>query len=314
MILIKDLYDGEHIFSQFLVSSVAKCASAKGKNYLNVTLQDCSGEILGKRWEILAGDETLLSVGSIVSIEGDVLLYNGSLQLNIRSVEPVEASGIDYSRFVMQAPVDFKTLEAKLDSYLSSFENDEISVLTNHLIEKYREKYVNHPAAVRNHHAYLHGLLFHSLSMADLGEAVCRLYPSLNRDILIAGALLHDLGKVIELSGPVGTKYTVEGKLLGHISIMVAEIRMAAQELKIEGEVPLLLEHMILSHHGKPEYGSPVHPLTREALALSMIDDFDAKMGVLDRAEKDIVPGDFTQRIFALDDSFFYVPKFDKEK
>jgi len=313
MILIKDLYDGEHIFSQFLVSASAKCASTKGKNYLNVTLQDSSGEILGKRWEIYPGDEALLSVGNIVSVEGDVLLYNGSLQLNIRSVEPVDEGNIDYSRFVMQAPIDFAFLEKKLSNYLSSFKNKEVSLITNHLIKKYYDSYVNYPAAVRNHHAFLHGLLFHSLSMADLAEAICKLYPSLNRDILVAGTLLHDLGKVIELSGPIATKYTLEGKLLGHISIMAMEVHETAKELKIEGEISILLEHMILSHHGKLEYGSPVHPLTREALALSMIDDFDAKMAVLDRAEKDVVPGEFTQRITALDYAYFYVPS-NKEK
>ena len=149
--------------------------------------------------------------------------------------------------------------------------------------------------------------------MADLAEQVCKLYSKLNRDWVIAGALIHDLGKTIELSGPIATKYTIEGNLVGHISIMVAEIRMACKELKIEGEKLTLLEHMIASHHSKPEFGSPVPPLTREALALAMIDDFDAKMNIVDKAVENADLGSFTEKIFALDGRAYYVPSYEKK-
>jgi 3'-5' exoribonuclease len=137
-------------------------------------------------------------------------------------------------------------LEKKLDAYLDSLQNEDVAKLTRHIIAKFRAKYVDWPAAVRNHHNFVSGLLYHSLTMADLAEKVCQIYPSLNRDVLIAGTLIHDIGKTVELSGPVATQFTLEGKLLGHISIMQAEVRMAAKELGMTGEIPVIMEHMVL--------------------------------------------------------------------
>ena len=145
--------------------------------------------------------------------------------------------------------------------------------------------------------------------MAELGDFLAKKYAPVNRDLLITGILLHDLGKIVELEGPVIYHYSVEGKLLGHISIMVSEIRMAAKELGIDNETPLLLEHMVLSHHDKPEYGSPVSPLTKEALLLTYIDNMDSKMAIVDKALEGINPGEFTQKIFPLDGRTMYKPK-----
>jgi 3'-5' exoribonuclease len=147
--------------------------------------------------------------------------------------------------------------------------------------------------------------------MLKLAESFSTLYPSLNRDLLYAGVILHDLGKVFELSGPVSTIYTVEGNLLGHISIMVNEIGKAAEELAIEGEEVMLLQHLVLSHHGKEEWGSPKKPLIKEAEMLHLIDNVDAKMNMLDRALTKVKPGEFTERIFALDNRSFYKPTID---
>lgn len=148
----------------------------------------------------------------------------------------------------------------------------------------------------------------HVVSMLKLSEAICNLYPTLNRDLLYAGVILHDIGKVIELSGPVGTMYTVEGNLLGHISIMVNEIGQAATELKIEGEEVMLLKHLVLSHHGKEEWGSPKKPMIQEAEILHYIDNIDAKMNMLTRALDKTKPGEFTERLFPLDNRSFYKP------
>ena len=144
--------------------------------------------------------------------------------------------------------------------------------------------------------------------MADLASYLYKIYDA-DYDILITGCLLHDLGKVIELEGPIVYKYSLEGKLLGHISIMVSEIRKAAQELNITSEIPLLLEHMVLSHHGQPDFGSPIMPLTKEALLLSLIDNLDSKMVVVNKALNDVEPGNFSNKIFPLDKRSFYKPK-----
>jgi 3'-5' exoribonuclease len=149
----------------------------------------------------------------------------------------------------------------------------------------------------------------HTVSMADIGLFLCDYYKDIDRDILLTGILLHDMGKCIEFEGPAVYKYSLEGKLLGHISIMMAEIRRAAIGLNITSEVPILLEHMVLAHHGQHEFGSPVLPLTKEALLLSLIDNLDSKMVILDKALSAVNPGEFTQKIFPLDNRMFYKPK-----
>ena len=145
--------------------------------------------------------------------------------------------------------------------------------------------------------------------MAELGDFLAKKYAPVNRDLLITGILLHDIGKVIELEGPVVYKYSTEGKLLGHISIMMGEIRMAASTLHITSEIPMLLEHMILSHHDKPDFGSPVMPMIKEALLLTYIDNLDSKMAIADKALDAVEPGEFTQKIFPLDGRSLYKPK-----
>ncbi len=154
------------------------------------------------------------------------------------------------------------------------------------------------------------GLAYHVVSMLRIAKSLAGLYPSLDTDLLYAGVILHDLGKVRELSGPIDTTYTVEGKLLGHISIMSNELTEAAKELGIEGEEVLVLQHLILSHHGKGEWGSPKAPAIREAEVLHMIDNVDAKINMMDRALERVQPGTFSERIKPLDNRSFYKPGF----
>ena len=252
--------------------------------------------------------------------------------MKVMSVEKVDDSAIDWSAYIPSAPVSEKELEAKLDAYVSSIQDEAIHAIVARLLEKYKEKYLNWPAASRNHHAFVSGLLYHSVTMADLAAKVSRVYSSLNRDLMIGGTLIHDIGKVMELSGPNATFYTVQGRLIGHISIGQAEVREVAKELGYYAfvelpqseqdrlakenapefhcyEIALQMEHIILSHHGKYEFGSPVLPLTREALAISLIDDFDAKMLVLDNAYSGVNPGEPTGRIGSLDNRYFYLPR-----
>ena len=149
----------------------------------------------------------------------------------------------------------------------------------------------------------------HSVSIAEHADYFSRFYQDVNRDLIVTGALIHDFGKMIELEGPTVYHYSVEGQLLGHISIMCGELRIAQKELGITSEIPLLLEHIVLSHHGQMEFGSPVLPLTREALLISMIDNLDSKMLVLDKAYEEVNKGEFTQKIYSLDNRSFYKAK-----
>lgn len=309
MILVKDIADGMHVRGEYLVNSLIQGVSNAGKKYLTIVLQDKTGTIDGKKWEIEDGDLEVFAPRHVVYVEGEANLFKNTLQLKILSGTEVPSNNVNLDNFVAPAPVAKDVLAKKLDGYLASLKDGELKTLVTAIIAKYRDRFLDWPAAVRNHHAFRSGVLYHSLSMADLAEQVAKLYPTLDRDMLISGCLLHDLGKCVELSGPVATEYTLEGKLLGHINIMADIIREEATRLGISGETPDLLEHMILAHHGKPDFGSPVLPLTREAMALSMIDDFDAKMNMLDKALEGTKPGNWTERIFAFDNRSFYKPK-----
>lgn len=306
---IKDFLEGDLIRGPLLVVNANKGITNNGLAYMNVTLQDKTGTIEAKKWDINEADAALINVGNVILVDGDVLNYRDNLQVKIRAVSKVNDDEFDATRFTMASPIPLPELEKRLDGYLNSLKDKDIALLTKTLVGKYYKSYIAYPAAVRNHHEFASGLLHHTIQMADLGEAIVNLYPSIDRDMLIAGILLHDLGKTLELSGPIIPKYTLEGKLIGHISITHAEIQKSIEVLKINSETATLLSHMVLSHHGKYEYGSPVLPLTREAYLLSVIDDLDAKMMILDKAYDQTPEGEFSTRIYAMDDRSFYKPK-----
>ena len=159
---------------------------------------------------------------------------------------------------------------------------------------------------MKNHHDFVSGLATHVLGMLHMADALCKQYILLNRDLLIAGVILHDIGKLIELSGAVVTDYTKEGKLLGHISIMQSKVEEKAKQLGYTGEEVLLLRHMILAHHGQYAYGSPVLPMIPEAEMLYLLDNMDARMQSMEKALAPIEPGGFTPRIFAMENRFLY--------
>ncbi len=178
------------------------------------------------------------------------------------------------------------------------------------MLDKVNEKFYKYPAASKIHHGYMGGLAEHTLGMAAVAEDIASLYPQLDRDLLIAGVLIHDLGKTAELGGLIQSEYSEEGKLTGHISIGHAWLVEVADEKGLaDTEEALLLRHMVLSHHGKLEYGSPITPEIPEAEVLSLIDNLDARLNTLKNALAGIKPGQWTQRIFALENRQFYKPR-----
>ena len=330
--MISDFKDGERLIADLLVVDCKKGVTSTQKAYLTLVFQDASGIIEGKKWDFDPDDEALFVKGQIVSVQFDVLKYREALQLKVLTGRKVSQQGLDWSRFIPNAPVGLDAMRAKLQAYVDSFTNKDVKDLVNGLLRRFGEKYFQWPAAVRNHHNYVSGLLYHSLTMADMALKVAEVYPSLDRDILIGGTIIHDLGKTIELSGPNVTQYTLEGKLLGHISIGHAECREVAKELGFyayddlpesektpshplyrKKEIAVVFEHIVLSHHGKQEFGSPVLPLTREAFVIALIDDLDAKMAILDKAYEGLEKGTFTARLPNMDDRYFYYPLYSKE-
>lgn len=306
---INEFAAGERIDVELLVTNCTKGVSNAGSPYLNVSFQDKTGLIEGKKWDAQEMDSIILEVGKIVKVVADVIEYRGSKQLKICSVEELDQSSVDFSHICMPSPVPKEELIRKLNGYINGIKNQDCKAIVTKIINDNYDAYTTYPAASRNHHEYMSGLLFHTISMTEMATLIASYYDSIDKDMLITGALLHDVGKVVELSGPVATKYTLEGKLLGHISIAMATVRKTAEELNITSEIPTLLEHMILSHHGSKEFGSPVLPLTREALVLHFVDDLDSKMNILDKALIDTPEGEWTQRIIAMDGRAFYKPK-----
>ena len=308
MKMISEFTDHDHIEGQFLLGSVSKGVNATGGSYFSVELRDASGQITAKKWDATLDDEQIYVTGNVINVIGETNKYRDALQLKILSASVVPLEEIDVDRFVKAPPISKEELINKFNNYVKSIKNEDCQKLLKYMINKFDDKLYNYPAAVSIHHEYSSGLLVHSLTMADIAAMLCPIYDA-DYDLVITGCLLHDMGKIIELEGPIVYKYSLEGKLLGHISIMCAEIRKAAEELKITSEVPVLLEHMVLSHHGQQEFGSPVMPLTKEALLLSLIDNLDSKMVVVSKATEDLEPGSFSTKVFPLDNRSFYKPK-----
>lgn len=309
MKFIKEFTEGDRISTQFLVSNVTRGVNNIGSAYLNIELRDCTGTIPAKKWEIEPDDEKTIAVGNIIAATVEVIRYRESLQAKVITARYVDPSEIDLVRFVSAPPIKKEVLIEEFNSYRNSIKQSECKALLEYFIKKYESTLFIYPAASSIHHEYSSGLLMHIVSMCKMGEFFANNYKNINRDLLITGIMLHDIGKLTELEGPVVFHYSLEGKLIGHISIMAAEIKEATNKLGLKGEIPLLLQHMILSHHGQLEYGSPVLPLTVEALVLNLVDNADSKMTILNKAIDEVQEGEFTTKIFPLDGRQFYKHK-----
>ena len=307
--MIADFKEHDHINGQFLIGSVSRGVNASGAAYLNLELRDASGSINGKKWDVNPDDDNIYISGNVVLIDGEIIKYKDNLQMKIMSGELVDPAEVDAAKFVKAPPIPKEELIKRFNAHVDSIKDKDCRVILDYLIAKLSPQLYDYPAAVSVHHDYASGLLMHTISMADIGDYLANYYPHINRDLLMTGILLHDMGKCIEFEGPAVYKYSLKGKLLGHISIMASEVAEATEKLNLKGETPILLQHMVLSHHGQHEFGSPVLPLTKEALLLSLIDNIDSKMVCVEKNLETIKPGEFTQKIFALDNRMFYKPQ-----
>src|SRR5699024_8698842 len=304
---VGDTFDGF-----LLIKEAQKGTASNGKPFLTLFLVDASGEIETKVWDVSKENEEALIAEKVVKVGGDIIDFRGKLQLRLKQLRLAQVTdGVRVSDFLQKAPINQDELRQKLTEAIFKMKNQNIQRIVRKKVEKYDEDLYIYPAASRFHHAFVSGLAYHIVSMLEIGRSLCDIYPELNRDLIYAGIILHDIGKVHELSGAVSTTYTVEGTLLGHISMMVSEIDEVAKELDIDSEETLILKHMVLSHHGKPEWGSAKMPLIREAEILHLIDMIDAKMNMMNKALAQTKPGEFTERLFAMDNRSFYKPTFE---
>lgn len=286
-IQIKEITDGQAVHDLFLVREMNRGETKAGKPYLSLVLMDASGEISGRIWE---NAEQLMNEcpnGAVVSVSAQAQAYKGILQLRIDSLKRVAESEVDMALFVPSVQGNVSAMAKELVKLAGSVENPFLKELLLTLFgeRKLMAAMKKAPAAKAMHHAYVGGLLEHTLAVARLADSVSTLYPSLDRSLLLAGALLHDLGKLKEFNfDSFPFEYSDRGRLVGH---MVLGIEMIQEKITgISGfpeELADRLKHLILSHHGRHEFGSPSLPMMQEAFALNFLDDLDAKINYLDR-------------------------------
>ncbi|HCU41973.1 HD domain-containing protein [Leuconostoc falkenbergense] len=310
--LLANYQDSEHVDSFALIKSADVRLTKNGKTYIGLVFSDRSGDLPGNLWDATEEQITRFVPGKIVKLQGVRGSYHDQPQVQITNVRLTESGEPENpSDFMVHAPIKEADMNDALNDYILLIVNPTWNRLVRRLFTQYHDAFLRYPAAKSNHHAFAGGLAFHSLSIAKLAKGVAGQYPQLNQELLIAGALLHDLGKTIELSGPVATQYTLSGNLIGHITLIDEQIVLAARELKfdLQDEDLILLRHVVLSHHGILEYGSPVRPVVMEAEVLHQLDELDAGIQMMSGVLEKTADGSFSDRVFGLDNRKFYKPE-----
>jgi 3'-5' exoribonuclease len=266
-----------------------------GNLYLQVELSDRGGTISARLWNATEDIYRAFEDGDYVRVEGVAQMYQGAMQIIASHVSRALSSEIDPQDFLPLVSVDLDRLTARLREMLRGLANPHLRAIAECFLidEEFMQKFTRSPAGVKNHHAYLGGLLEHVVNLMETATRVAPLYSAIDAELLLMGAFLHDLGKVDELSYARGFAYTDEGQLIGHLVMAVGMLdKKVAQAEELTGEsIPastvLRLKHMIVSHHGEYEFGSPKLPMTLEAVALHLLDNLDAKIHSFQQQMKD---------------------------
>ncbi len=293
---------GQMIDGFLLVRAAEQRTSSNGSKYLDLTLSDRLSEVNAKMWD---GQTPAPKPSTVVKVRGMMLEYNGRPQLRVDKMRPVEeGDGVDLAQLVPCAPDPSADMMRQVNERIDRIASEPLKALVRYRIDECRAQLEYYPAASKLHHAERSGLLHHITTMLKDADAISAIYPQLDGDLLAAGVMLHDLSKIREFDADemgLVSDYSAEGNLIGHLVRGVAELHQAGEVLNTPPELLMLLEHMVLSHHDLPEYGSPRRPMIPEAEALHLIDLLDARMFEMDRAIKAINPGGFTERIWSLD-------------
>lgn len=293
-----------------LIKTLDKKSTRNGKPYLDMILADSTGEISAKLWDYDEMKHADLTPAMPVKVRGSEEEFKGAPQFRISNIRPIaESDDFDVSTLVVSSPVDSNWMLNEIYETVDGFEDEELRKIVRYLLHNRGESLLSAPAAVNMHHAERGGLLFHTLSMLRVAERICEVYPFLDRELLLSGVIIHDLGKIDEMQISdlgLATKYTVQGELVGHLVKGAEEISKAATELGISEETEILLEHMVISHHGQPEFGAAKLPSFAEAEVLSVIDNLDATLFEFNTAIDNVAVGEFSSRQWALDNRKIY--------
>lgn len=293
-----------------LITQSEKKVTAKGKDYLDLVLSDNSGEISAKYWDYNEATQGQFPAETLVKVRGTISQYNGADQFRVERIRrTVETDNVDISDFVRSAAYQSEFMFDRLIACVQSFADKDLQALVLHLLQANREMLLKWPAAFKLHHAIRGGLLMHTLSIVRLCEGVCKVYPFVDADLLIAGAILHDIAKLSEFevgNSGIASGYTTEGNLIGHLVKGAMLIDETAKALGTPAEKSMLLQHMVLSHHGEPDFGAAVRPAFLEAELLSELDLMDARVYQIAEAVAPLQPGAFSNRLWALDNRKIY--------
>lgn len=283
---LKTLKDGDSVRRYLEVRAVDIRKTRLGDPYLNLVIGDASGGLPAKLWpEGVRRWGTDFQPGMIVKLDGKVETYRDSLQLVVDKIRKAEESEVsDMAEIIPSTRFNVEALFSDLIEKAESMNSPAIAELTLHILRAHKDELLVHPAAEVVHHAYRGGLIEHSAMVAQKVSAVADQDPSINKDLAVAGAILHDIGKLDEIK-PDGRSRTIRGRLLGHLALGVEIIRKAASLQGLE-EAPWLtdLEHIIISHHGAAEFGSPINPLSKEALLVHFMDNLDSRLKIVEEA------------------------------
>lgn len=302
---ISDFENGNRIEGFYILKNTVIRTTAAGKPFLSGTLIDISGSIESKMWDFPYKTASEFD-GEIVKVRGDVTEYKGALQFTISLIRlPGESDVIDKSMLLPTAPIDIQASLNEISAIISSMRDADYRKLCNAALDLHSDTFSTLPAAKSVHHSFISGLLMHTLSMLRLADYLSAQYSSVvSRDLLLSGVLLHDLNKDKEFSlSSLGlvTDYSVSGTLLSHSIMGAYEIKELSDKLNIPDEKAMLLEHLVLSHHGEPEFGAAVIPCCAEAELLSYIDKIDSRMEIYREALSEINDGELSSKIYALE-------------
>lgn len=303
--------DGSGLVDGFcLIKSIDQKTSSKGDTYLDMTLSDSAGEINAKLWRYNKATHGEYGVNDLIKIRGMISQYNGSDQLKIEKIRHVSPEdGVNISDFVKSADYSGEKMYDELMGIAEGFADEDLKRIVTAILDDNRLALLYWPAAFKLHHAVRGGLLLHTLSIVRLAEGVCRVYPFVDRELLISGAILHDIAKLSEFKVAdtgIATGYSAEGNLLGHLAMGAMVIDKYAEKLNINPKTAMLLEHMVLSHHGEPEFGAAVRPMFIEAELLSELDLMDSRIYEMREAVSAAPAEDFSARVWAMDNRKLY--------
>ena len=317
-LFVKELRKDMEVTEFFMVKSIAIKIGSNGKQYLDITLGDKTGEVSGKKWDVSEAEQPALmeiKEKDLVKIKGIVTEWAGQLQIRVQRIrQVVDEDQQELSDYVKAAPENPLEMYNFILSLAESFADEDLKKLCVKTLTDNREKLLYYPAATKNHHAQMGGLLYHTKRMLMTGERICQVYTTLNKDLVLCGVILHDMEKLNEILAEedgIASGYSFEGQMLGHIIQGIKVVDSMATELDIPREKAIMVEHMILSHHYEPEYGSPKKPLFPEAEVLHYLDIIDARLFDMQTALDATQPGEFSDRIWTLDNRRLYKPKED---